>query len=73
MRVTAIVSDTTAPRRVYDPGNPDADQQGYVELPNVNSVEEMTDLIDASRAYEANVTAMQTDKTMFAKTLTLLQ
>jgi flagellar basal-body rod protein FlgC len=71
--VTGIVSDTTAPRKVYDPGNPDADKQGYVEMPNVNSVEEMTDLIDASRAYEANVTSMQTDKTMFAKTLTLLQ
>jgi flagellar basal-body rod protein FlgC len=73
VRVTGIVSDTNPPRQVYDPGNPDADKQGFVSLPNVNSVEEMTDLIDASRAYEANVTAMQTDKTMFTKTLTLLQ
>src|SRR5262249_40778383 len=73
VRVTGIVSDTNPPRRVYDPGTPDANAQGYVLLPNVNSVEEMTDLIDASRAYEANVTAMQTDKTMFAKTLSILQ
>jgi flagellar basal-body rod protein FlgC len=71
--VTGIVSDTSAPRQVYDPGNPAANKQGYVQMPNVNSVEEMTDLIDASRAYEANVTSMQTDKTMFTKTLSLLQ
>jgi flagellar basal-body rod protein FlgC len=70
--VTGIISDSTAPRQIYDPGNPDADKQGYVQMPNVNSVTEMTDLIDASRAYEANVTAMQTDKTMFTKTLDLL-
>jgi flagellar basal-body rod protein FlgC len=71
--VTGIVSDQTAPREVFDPGNPDANKKGYVAMPNVNSVEEMTDLIDASRAYEANVTSMQTDKTMFTKTLSLLQ
>jgi flagellar basal-body rod protein FlgC len=73
VRVTAIVNDPNPPRRVYDPGNPDADKDGYVLMSNVNSVEEMTDLIDASRAYEANVTSMQTDKAMFTKTLTLLQ
>ncbi len=73
VRVTGIVSDQTAPRQIYDPGNPDANAQGYVLMPNVNSVSEMTDLIDASRAYEANVTSMQTAKTMFTKTLTLLQ
>ena len=61
------------PRRVYDPGHPDADAQGYVTLPNVNPVTEMVDLISASRAYEANVTAMQTAKTMFTKTLDLLR
>jgi flagellar basal-body rod protein FlgC len=73
VRVTGIVSDQTAPRQIYDPGNPDANAKGYVLMPNVNSVSEMTDLIDASRAYEANVTSMQTAKTMFTKTLTLLQ
>jgi flagellar basal-body rod protein FlgC len=58
---------------VYDPGHPDADAQGYVSLPNVNAVSEMTDLISASRAYEANVTAMNTAKQMFSKTLELLR
>ena len=48
-------------------------RQGYVEMPNVNTVTEMTDLIGASRAYEANVTAMQTTKAMFARTLDLLK
>ena len=62
-----------ADRRVYDPGHPDADAQGYVEMPNVDPVTEMVDLISASRAYEANVTAMQTAKQMFTKTLELLR
>ena len=73
VKVAGIVEDPTPSRRVYDPGHPDADAQGYVAMPNVNTVTEMTDLIGASRAYEANVTAMQTTKTMFAKTLDLLQ
>jgi flagellar basal-body rod protein FlgC len=71
--VAGIVDDPTPPRRVYDPGHPDADPQGYVQLPNVSSVTEMVDLITASRSYEANVTAMQTAKTMFAKTLDILR
>ena len=73
VKVAGIVEDPTPSRRVYDPGHPDADAQGYVEMPNVNTVTEMTDLIGASRAYEANVTAMQTTKTMFARTLDLLK
>ena len=73
VEVAAVVSDQSAQRRVYDPSHPDADAQGYVTLPNVNSVTEMTDLISASRAYEANVTAMQTAKQMFSKTLELLK
>jgi flagellar basal-body rod protein FlgC len=73
VRVAGIVEDSTPPRRVYDPGHPDADAQGYVTMPNVNTVTEMTDLIGASRAYEANVTAMQTAKSMFARTLDLLK
>jgi flagellar basal-body rod protein FlgC len=73
VRVAGIVTDPTPPRRVYDPGHPDADAQGYVTMPNVNTVTEMTDLIGASRAYEANVTAMQTAKQMFARTLDLLK
>ena len=73
VKVAGIVEDTTPSRRVYDPGHPDADAKGYVEMPNVNTVTEMTDLIGASRAYEANVTAMQTTKSMFARTLDILK
>ena len=73
VKVAGIVQDPTPSRRVYDPGHPDADKQGYVLMPNVNTVTEMTDLIGASRAYEANVTAMQTTKAMFARTLDLLK
>ncbi|MES1194026.1 MAG: flagellar basal body rod protein FlgC [Solirubrobacterales bacterium] len=73
VRVAGIAEDSSALKRIYDPGHPDADKQGYVTMPNVNTVTEMTDLISASRAYEANVTAMQTAKTMFIKTLDLLR
>jgi flagellar basal-body rod protein FlgC len=73
VQVAAIAEDTTPNRRVYDPGHPDANQEGYVEMPNVDSVSEMVDLISASRAYEANVTAMQAAKTLFTKTLELLR
>jgi flagellar basal-body rod protein FlgC len=68
VEVAAIAEDAAPPRMVYDPGHPDADPQGYVAMPNVDPVTEMVDLISASRAYEANVTAMQTAKSMFAKT-----
>jgi flagellar basal-body rod protein FlgC len=73
VQVAGIVADQTPLKTVYDPGHPDADAQGYVRMPNVDTVSEMTDLISASRAYEANVTAMQTAKQMFAKTLDLLR
>ncbi|HEY2055517.1 MAG TPA: flagellar basal body rod protein FlgC [Solirubrobacterales bacterium] len=72
VEVAAIVNDTTPLRQVYEPGNPQANAKGYVEMPNVNPVEEMTDLIDASRSYQANVTAMQTTKQVFSKTIELL-
>ena len=54
---------------VYDPGNPDANAQGYVERPNVNIVAEMTDMITASRAYEANTTTLNAAKAMVTKAL----
>jgi flagellar basal-body rod protein FlgC len=73
VQVSSIAEDTTPNRRVYDPGHPDADAQGYVSMPNVDSVTEMVDLISASRAYEANVTSMQSAKTLFTKTLELLR
>jgi flagellar basal-body rod protein FlgC len=74
VQVAGIVQDTTTPlKRVYDPGHPDADAQGYVSMPNVDTVTEMVDLISAQRAYEANVTAMQAAKQMFSRTLELLR
>lgn len=73
VEVAGVVEDATPNRRVYDPGHPDADAQGYVEMPNVNPVVEMTDLISASRSYEANVTAMQTSKAMFSRIVDLLR
>jgi flagellar basal-body rod protein FlgC len=73
VQAAGIVEDQSPLKQVYDPGHPDANAQGYVEMPNVNPVSEMVDLISASRAYEANVTAMQTAKTMFSKTLDLLR
>jgi flagellar basal-body rod protein FlgC len=73
VRVSGIVEDKTPNRLLYDPGHPDANAQGYVSMPNVNPVTEMVDLISASRSYEANVTAMQTSKQMFTKTLDLLR
>ena len=71
--VSGIVQDQTPNRLVYDPSHPDANAQGYVSMPNVNPVTEMVDLISASRSYEANVTAMQTSKQMFTKTLEILR
>ena len=72
-----VAGDRRGPRpplkRVYDPGHPDADAQGYVPMPNVDTVTEMVDLISAQRAYEANVTAMQAAKQMFSRTLELLR
>jgi flagellar basal-body rod protein FlgC len=71
--VAGIVGDPTPDKLVYDPGHPDANAQGYVRMPNVNPVTEMVDLISESRSYEADVTAMQTAKSMYTKTLDLLK
>ena len=64
-----VVEDATPPRAVYEPGHPDADASGYVQMPNVNVVKEMVDMISASRAYEANVTALNAGKAMVMKAL----
>lgn len=69
--VSSIQKDTTPPRRSYDPGHPDADKDGFVSLPNVNLMEEMADMMLASRAYEANVTAFNTTKGIALKALEL--
>ena len=71
--VTDIVSDPTPDQMVYDPGNPAASAQGYVRMPNVNPVNEMVDMIDESRSYESDITAMNTAKQMYEKTLDLLK
>jgi flagellar basal-body rod protein FlgC len=73
VQAAGIVADPTPARQVYDPGHPDANAQGYVLMPNVNPVTEMVDLIASSRSYEANVTALQTAKSMFSKTFDLLR
>ncbi len=74
VKVTAIVEDhVTSMKLVYDPSHPDANEDGYVSLPNVNTVTEMTNLIDATRSYEANVTAFNATKNMLLKGLELGQ
>ncbi len=69
----AIVEDPSALRSVYDPSHPDADEDGYVHYPNVNPVTEMVDMMTATRAYEANVTAMNAAKNMALKALDILR
>jgi flagellar basal-body rod protein FlgC len=73
VEVAGVVADESPARRVYDPGHPDADQDGYVSMPNVNPVLEMVDLVTASRGYEANVQAMTTAKQLFLRTLDLIR
>lgn len=67
--VEIVEDDETEGRMVYDPSHPDADENGYVMYPNVNTVTEMTNMIDASRSYEANVTAFNATKNMHLKAL----
>jgi len=69
VRVTAIVEDQSPFKEVYDPGHPDADENGIVRMPNVDIVTEMVNMISASRAYEANVTALNASKSMANKAL----
>ena len=69
VEVMQIIEDQNQPRLQYDPNHPDANPQGYVAMPNVNVVEEMADMINATRTYEANVTAVQAAKSMALKTL----
>jgi flagellar basal-body rod protein FlgC len=64
VRVAGIKEDTRPGMMVYEPGHPDANPQGYVEYPNVNAVEEMVNMISASRAYEAGVTSIESVKQM---------
>ena len=69
VQVTEIHEDTRPPRMVYNPSHPDANPEGYVAMPNVNTVEEMANMTQAQRSYEANVTAMGAAKSMAQKAL----
>lgn len=69
VKVERIIEDPSALVPVYNPGHPDANEEGYVMMPNVNTAQEMIDMLGASRAYEANVTAFNATKTMALKAL----
>lgn len=71
VRVAQLVEDNAAPRRVHNPEHPLADEQGYVTMSNVNPVEEMVNMISASRSYQTNVDVMNTAKNLLQKTLQL--
>lgn len=71
VQVVEVRKDNAQPRYVYDPGHPDADARGYVAYPNVNIVREMVDLMEAGRAYEANVTSLNASKEMFRSALSI--
>lgn len=73
VRVSGVVEDPSPSRLVYEPGNPLADDKGYVRMPNVDPVSEMVNTISASRSYQANVEVLNTTKTMMLKTLTIGQ
>ena len=69
VKVTGIVEDDTPSTPVYDPENPDADESGYVQMPNVNIVKETIDMMSATRAYRANLTVLNAVKNMASKAL----
>lgn len=73
VNVAGVIEDPSPMKTVYDPKNPLADDKGYVTLPNVNVVEEMVNMISASRSYQSNVEMMNTTKTLLLKTLNLGQ
>ena len=73
VQVAGIVTENVPDQLVYDPGNPQANTQGYVKEPNIQPVTEMTNLISESNAYQADVTAMETSKQMYSETLQILK
>lgn len=73
VRVTEVSEKEGELRRLYDPGNPAADEQGYVTMPNVDPTEEMVNMISAARSYEANVEVLNTNKSLMQRTLTIGQ
>ena len=73
MRVTDIVSDGSSPKRVYEPGNPAADDEGYLYASNVNEVAELIEMLDASRAYQNNVEVVTATRNLLSSTLEVLK
>ena len=73
VKVQQVVEDSAPPRTVYNPSHPQADEKGYVTMPNVNVVEEMVNMISATRSYQTNVETMNAAKTLLLKTLTIGQ
>lgn len=71
VHVKQVVTDNSPPRRLHDPGNPMADADGYVNMPNVSVAQEMVNMISAARGYENNIQVMNTAKTLLEKTLQL--
>ncbi len=71
VKVSDIVEDQSAPKMVYEPSHPDANEQGYVAYPNINLMQEMVNLMSASRSYEANITAINASKSLAIKALEL--
>ncbi len=69
VKISKIVEDESPFKLVYEPGHPDADENGYVKMPNVDTIKEMVDLISAQRSYDANITAMNASKSILMKAL----
>ncbi|MCG8335739.1 MAG: flagellar basal body rod protein FlgC [Proteobacteria bacterium] len=69
VKVVGVVEDSRPPKMKYDPTHPDANEEGYVELPNIDAVEEMTNLMIAKRSYEANIASINATKNMILRTL----
>lgn len=69
VRVSGVIEDTSPLKQVYNPSHPDADENGFVYMPNVDVLKEMVDMISATRSYEANVTALNASKSLVAKAL----
>ena len=69
VRVRSITEDTAPPKKVYNPSHPDADEQGYVAMPNIDVLKEMVDMMSATRSYEANATTIKSAKRMALKAL----
>jgi len=72
-QVIAVIDDQSPFKEVFDPGHPDADERGYVKYPNVDVMTEMVELLEASRAYEANLSVVNITKSLALKTLELLR